>query len=385
MYYNKTFRVRAKFAAVIAMLATLVSACGSADANGGNLATATSAATSSFLIRPVAEFRTPWALAFLPDGRMLVTEEGGRLFLVSPDGAKTDVRNVPTVDTSGGDGLLDIAPGPDFARSQQVFFSYVESGRRLVLARAPLLLSKDGAALGTPVVLWRQNVAGGGTHTGGVIAFNPTGSHVFLTVGDFHEPDSVQDPQQARGKVLRLLLDGSVPADNPQSAAGGVQAQTWTTGHRNPYGLAFSADGRLWLHEMGPRGGDEFNLVERGRNYGWPIVSEGTQYSGAPIPPHASRAEFAAPLAHWTPVISPAGMVFYDGTMFPQWRGSALIGGLSSRGLLRVGFGTDGKPFAAENWDMGARIRDVAIASDGAIWVIEDSERGRLLRLAKRP
>jgi glucose/arabinose dehydrogenase len=354
---------------------------GSAHASGTNLSTPSVKASGSFTVRSVAEFERPWALAFLPDGRILVTEERGRLFLVTPSGAKAIVGNLPAVDTSGGDGLLDIAPAPDFARTSRVFFSYVEPGRRLVLARASLTMSTNGPALTDTSVIWRQNVSGGGTHTGGVIAFDPQGARVFLTVGDFEQPSTAQDPQQARGKVLRLNLDGTIPADNPSPAEGGVPAQTWTTGHRNPYGLAYAPDGRLWLHEMGPRGGDEINLVEQRRNYGWPVVSEGDQYSGSPIARHASRPEFAAPAAYWTPVVSPAGLVFYQGAMFAPWQGSALIGGLSVRALIRVSVGKDGTPRAAESWDMGARIRDVAVAPDGAVWVIEDGEPGRLLRL----
>ena len=194
-------------------------------------------------------------------------------------------------------------------------------------------------------------------------------------------PKSAQDPAQTRGKLLRLNLDGSTPADNPQTEEGGVRGQTWTTGHRNPYGLAFAPNGKLWLHEMGPRGGDEFNLIEPGRNYGWPLVSNGDNYDGTPIPRHITRPEFAAPAVYWTPVIAPAGLVFYEGSMFPQWRGSALIGGLRVRSLVRVSFGTNGQPDEAERWNMGARIRDVAVAPDGAVWLIEDNNPGRLLRL----
>jgi glucose/arabinose dehydrogenase len=201
-----------------------------------------------------------------------------------------------------------------------------------------------------------------------------------LAVGDRQLGKPAQDPQDSRGKLLRLNLDGSTPSDNPNAAAGGVPAQTWTLGHRNPYGLAFAADGKLWEHEMGPRGGDEFNLIEAGKNYGWPVVSNGDNYDGSKIPRHATRPDFAAPLLYWNPIIAPAGLVFYDGAMFPQWRGSALIGGLGSGVLVRVAF-TNGQPDEAERWDMGARIRDVAVAPDGTVWIIEDDDPGRLLRL----
>lgn len=337
-----------------------------------------------FIAKTVAAFNTPWALAFLPDGRMLVTEKPGHIFLVTQLGGKVQVGNVPAVAASGQNGLLHIAIAPDFAKSSQVYFSYVEPGDGggvLVLARATLSLSDTGPKLVDGAVIWRQTPKGGGGQPGGIIAFDPQGTHLFLTVGDRMIPTSAQDPDQARGKLLRLNLDGSTPHDNPLSTERGVRALTWTTGHRNPYGLAFAPDGRLWLHEMGPRGGDELNLIEPGLNYGWPLVSNGDEYSGAPIPRHATRPEFRAPAVYWTPVIAPAGLVFYKGAMFAQWQGSALIGGLRAQALVRIKFGPDGQPDEAERWNMGARIRDVGVAADGAVWLLEDSNPGRLMRL----
>jgi glucose/arabinose dehydrogenase len=357
--------------------------CPSADAASINAGNRAASPTRPFTSTAVAEFDTPWAIAFLPDGRMLATEKPGRIFLVTQSGRKTKVANVPPVLASGQNGLLDIVTAPDFASSSQVYFTYVEPGEggRLVLSRAVLFISENSAALANLTVIWRQTPAGGGGQPGGIIAFDPQGSHLFLTVGDRMQPNSAQDPSQARGKLLRLNLDGSAPDGNPHASKGGTLGQTWTTGHRNPYGLAFAPDGRLWLHEMGPRGGDEFNLIEPGRNYGWPIVSNGDNYNGTPIPRHSTRPEFAAPAIYWTPVIAPAGLAFYEGAMFPQWRGSALIGGLRARCLVRVIFGADGQPDEVERWNMRARIRDVAVAPDGAIWLIEDSNPGRLLRL----
>lgn len=368
-------------------LAATLAVCPAAYAASINAGDRSATSARPFASSPVAEFNTPWAIAFLPDGRMLVTEKPGRIFIVTQGGEKTDVRYVPKVLASGQNGLLDIAPAPDFASSSRIFFTYVEpgDGGRLVLSRATLSVSANGATLTDRTAIWRQAPAGGGGQPGGIIAFDRQGSHLFLTVGDRMRPDSAQDPAQARGKLLRLNPDGSTPADNPHASEGGLRGQTWTTGHRNPYGVAFAPDGRLWLHEMGPRGGDEFNLIEPDRNYGWPLVSNGDNYSGTPIPRHATRPEFAAPAVYWTPVISPAGLAFYDGAMFPQWRGSALIGGLSARALVRVTFGPDGQPDEAERWTMGARIRDVAVAPDGAVWVIEDSNPGRLLRLTPAP
>ncbi|WP_315783619.1 PQQ-dependent sugar dehydrogenase [Bradyrhizobium sp. SZCCHNPS1003] len=364
---------------VVGLIATTA-----AHADGINAGGRKASALRPFDARSVAEFDTPWAIAFLPDGRMLVTEKPGRIFLVTQDGKKLQIGNVPAVAVRGQNGLLDIAVSPSFATTSQIYLTYTEpsgEGSRLVLTRAVLSFANDSATLTDRTVIWRQTPAGGGGQPGGIVAFDPSGAHLFLTVGDRMQPNSAQDPRQARGKVLRLNLDGATPSDNPMAEDKGVPAQTWTTGHRNPYGLAFAPDGKLWLHEMGPRGGDELNLIEPGKNYGWPLVSNGDNYDGTPIPRHATRPDLAPPPLYWDPVIAPAGLVFYDGPMFPQWKGSALIGGLRVHALVRVAFRADGPPDEAERWDMGERIRDVAVAPDGAVWVIEDDSPGRLLRL----
>lgn len=373
---------RTTLLASVALAATLLFNS-AADAQRINAGDRPASDTVPFTTQDVADFSTPWALAFLPDGRMLVTEKPGRIFLATQEGEKIELGNVPDVLASGQNGMLDIAVAPDFESSSAIYFTYVEpdAGGRLVLARATLSISDNGATLADAAAIWRQTPGGGGGQPGGIIAFDPQGEHLFLTVGERMRPESAQDPEQARGKVLRLNLDGSTPSDNPQAGQGTVQGQTWTTGHRNPYGLAFAPDGRLWQHEMGPRGGDELNLIEQGQNYGWPVVSNGDEYSGAEIPDHDTRPEFAAPSVYWNPVISPAGLAFYEGELFPDWQGSALIGGLSVRSLVRVAFDVDGNPDEAERWNMGARIRDVAVAPDGAIWIIEDANPGRLRRL----
>jgi aldose sugar dehydrogenase len=337
-----------------------------------------------FIAQDVARFNTPWAMAFLPDGKMLITEKPGQIFLVAQSGRKTPVSNVPAVAAQGQNGLLDIAPSPSFPASREIYFTYSEpgaSGSSLVLSRAKLATSGANASLEDRQVIWRQTPAGGGGQSGGIIAFDPSGKHLYLTVGDRMRPETAQDPDQARGKLLRLNLDGSTPADNPHADQGGVRGETFTTGHRNPYGLAFAPDGRLWLHEMGPRGGDELNLIKPNGNYGWPLVSNGDNYSGKPIPRHSTRPEFIAPVLYWNPVIAPAGLAFYNGRMFPQWRGSALIGGLASTALVRVIFDAKGGAKETDRWDMEARIRDVAVAPDGAVWLIEDDSDGRLMRL----
>jgi glucose/arabinose dehydrogenase len=378
---------RAVMAVLTALLVAHPGGHSGAWAESINAGDRPASAEHPFTAKEVAEFNTPWAIAFLPDGRMLITEKPGRIFLVTQKGEKTRVRGVPEVEAVGQNGLLDIAPAPDFASSAGVYFTYVapgDSGSRLRLDRATLSVADGRASLADRKTIWQQTPGGRG-QPGGIIAFDPEGKHLFLTVGDRMQPDTAQDPKNGRGKLLRLNLDGSTPADNPQAAQGGVPGETWTIGHRNPYGLAFAPDGKLWLHEMGPMGGDELNLIEPGKNYGWPVVSNGDNYDGTPIPRHATRPEFAAPLLYWNPIIAPAGLAFYTGTMFPQWRGSALIGGLASQALLRISFRADGQPDEAERWQMDNRIRDVAVAPDGAVWIIEDADPGRLLRLTPSP
>ncbi len=337
-----------------------------------------------FAIRRVAAFDRPWAIAFLPDGRLVLTEKAGRLFLVTQAGARTAIDGVPAAYDRGQNGLLDVAPSPDFARDGLLYFTRVapgDGGGALVLARARLEESGGRARLRDLETLWRQRPASRGGQPGGIIAFAPDGRHLFLSVGDRMEPETAQDPDAARGKILRLNPDGSAPSDNPMAGQPGIRALTWSTGHRNPYGLAFAPDGTLWEHEMGPRGGDELNSIRRGGNYGWPEVSNGDQYSGWPIPRHATRPEFDAPALYWTPVIAPAGLAFYQGTQFPSWQGSVLIGGLRAEGLVRVTFDADGNAHQTDRWPLGRRIRDVAVAPDGAVWVIEDGAGAGLLRL----
>jgi len=341
-----------------------------------------------FIVERVAEFNTPWGLTFMPDGRMLVSEKhNGRIFIVTQQGQKTPISNVPPVVGQGQNGLLAVALAPKFVENNQIYFTYVApdvEGTRLVLARAKLMEGKELAALENLDIIWRQTPTGGGGQPGGVIAFDEQGKYLYLTVGDRMLPDSAQDVDGARGVVLRLDLDGAVPPDNPYTSQDGGRSPIWTKGHRNPYGLAFAGDGRLWSHEMGPRGGDELNLIEKGKNYGWPLVSEGTHYNFIPIPPHDTRPEFAAPVLSWTPVISPAGLIFYDGDMFPDWRGSALIGGLSSQALIQVTFDDENQAKEVARWPMGARIRNLAQAPDGAVWLVEDSVTGGLLRLTSK-
>jgi aldose sugar dehydrogenase len=343
-------------------------------------------------ITEIAKLDEPWAMAFLPDGRALVTEKSGALKLVALDGSGKmgDVSGVPPVAYGGQGGLGDVVLHPEFADNGFVYLSFAEPDGTAGLsgaavARAKLVLdSNGGGALENLAVIWRQapKVSGDG-HFGHRIAFAPDG-HLYISSGDRQKFDPAQDLAANLGKIVRLDADGTVPADNPfvDRAAdnGGVTAQVWSLGHRNPLGLAFDSSGRLWNIEMGPRGGDELNLVERGANYGWPIVSNGDHYDGRDIPDHPTRAEFQAPAAFWNPVISPASLMFYAGSVFPQWQGDAFISGLSSQSLVRVEFdGTVARE--AQRFAMRSDIRQVTQGPDGAIWLLEDGRRARILRL----
>lgn len=348
------------------------------------------AADPPFAANEVARFDQPWAMTFLPDGRLLVTERRGRLKLLRIGGEATTIEGVPEVAYGGQGGLGDVVLHPRFADNGWVYLSYAEAGKddtaggAVVRARLELDAAGDGGRLADLQVIWRQSpkVSGRG-HYGHRLAFDREGK-LFVSSGERQKFDPAQDMKSNLGKILRLNDDGSVPADNPFARRGGVTAQIWSLGHRNPLGLAFDAQGRLWNHEMGPKGGDELNLVRRGANYGYPTVSNGDHYDGRPIPDHATRPEFQAPAATWTPVISPAGLVIYSGERFPAWRGDGFIGGLSSQALIRVSF--DGETAReAERYPMGQRIREVEQGPDGALWLLEDGVGGRLLKLEPRP
>ena len=352
-----------------------------------------------FQVSEAGQFKEPWAMTFVPDGRLLVSEKKGALKLVALGATPADnktggigigsISGIPKVDYGGQGGFGDVVLHPRFADNGWIYLSYAEAGaddtRGGAVARAKLLLDdKGGGALSGLQVIWRQvpKVSGRG-HYGHRIAFGPDGK-LWITSSERQKFDPAQDMRSNLGKIIRLNDDGSVPADNPFAKEGGIAAQVWTLGHRNALGLAFDAQGRLWEHEMGPRGGDELNLIERGRNYGYPIVSNGDHYDGRVIPDHATRPEFAAPEVSWNPVISPAGFVIYSGDQFPQWKGNGFIGGLSSKSLVRIEF--DGSTAReAARYDMGERIREVEQGPDGSLWLLEDEDDGsggRLLKLS---
>lgn len=331
-----------------------------------------------FISRPLADFDRPWAMTFLPDGRILVTEKGGRLFIVTQQGRKSaPLAGLPRVAHAGQGGLGDVVLHPGFANNRFVYLSFAEPGPD---GRAGTAVGRGrlvGNAISGFEVLWRQTpkVSGSG-HFAGRIAFAPDGT-MFISSGERQKEQPAQDLGTNLGKVIHLTDEGGIPADNPFARAGGVKAQIWSWGHRNILGLAFAPNGRLWAAEMGPRGGDEVNLIEKGANYGWPVVSNGDDYDGTPIPDHPACPEFRAPEVSWNPSVSPAGLIHYSGDVFPQWKGSLLFGALSGEALIRVSL--EGGVRKADRYDMNGRIREVEQGPDGSVWVLEDG--GRLAKL----
>lgn len=398
------------------LLLTLLSTENRAQVNAG---TQTPEATLPFTMTRVAEFNLPWRIAFLPDGRMLITEKVGPVWLVTQQGEKTPVTNVPAVLSQGQGGMLGVYRSPNYDSDHTVYLTYSEpgdGGSSLALARAKLSIGDGSASLDDLHVIWRDGARGRGGQFGAAVAFSPDKKYLFLTVGDRQRMTPAQDSNSPLGKILRLTLDGKPAPGNPQAGKTGAAtldiinpprntevaktataaytytfpgpnltpAETWTSGHRTPYGLAFAPDGRLWELEHGPRGGDELNLIEPGKNYGWPLVSYAVNYDGTPIPSPDTRSDLAKPAIYWTPVIAPGSLTFYNGAMFPNWKGSALIGGLATRTLSRITFDAEGGAAPAERWDVGQQIRDVAVAPDGAVWVIANSRTGGLFRITPK-
>jgi aldose sugar dehydrogenase len=372
-----------KFPRLLAVLPVVLVACGGPD-------DVLLAQNPPFETTVIADFDEPWAMAFLPDGRLLVSEKRGALKLFDPKGATHEITGVPEVEYGGQGGFGDVVLHPDFASNQLVYFSYAEPGEGnaagAAVARAKLELAATGGQLADMEVIWRQNPkVGGRGHYGHRIAFDDDG-YLWISSGERQQFDPAQQMEKNLGKILRLNDDGTVPSDNPFANEGGTTAQIWSLGHRNPLGLAFDGNGRLWNVEMGPRGGDELNLVERGANYGYPIVSNGDHYDGRNIPDHDTNDAFKAPAAFWNPVISPSSLMFYSGSEFPEWQGDAFIGGLSSKSLVRIEFNGESAR-EAERFDMDARIRAVEQGPDGAVWLLEDEDdgsEGRLLRLSMK-
>jgi glucose/arabinose dehydrogenase len=362
----------------------------------------------------------PWKIAFLPDGRMLITEKVGGMQLVTQQGAKTPVKNVPAVLWRGQGGMLGVYLSPHYAKDHFVYLTYSEPGEpggsSLALARATLKLEKDAASLEGLKVIWRDGERGEGGQFGAEVAFSPDGKLLYLTSGDRQRMTPAQDPNQPLGKILRLTLDGKPAPGNPMAGKIGTPtvpvidppedteaaktapvvrtytfpgpnltpSETWASGIRTPYGLAFAPDGRLWELEHGPKGGDELNLIEPGKNYGWPYVSYGNNYNDVPIPKPDSRPDLTKPVIYWVPVIAPGNLMFYKGAMFSQWNGSAFASGLVSKALVRITFDGKGGAKTAERWDLGHRVRDIEEAPDGSLWWVEDAKPGGLFHITAK-
>lgn len=387
----------------------VLAACGT----GGSGSAAV--AERPFTVSEVAKFDAPWAMDFLPGTTTaLVTEKPGRLWLVDVrSGQKRPVAGVPRVVAVGQGGLLDVVLSPTFAADKTVYLTYSEpssnGGSGLALAHAKFIGDGGGLRLDGLQVIWRDPAGGRGGQFGARVVFSPDGRSLFLSSGERQRFTPAQDPNQPLGKILRLTLDGKPAPGNPWAGRNGASvilvtdppkdteaakqtagrrvawpgpnltpAETWTTGHRNPLGLAFAPDGRLWETEMGPKGGDEVNLIEPGKNYGWPVVSNGDNYDGVPIPRQSTRPDFAAPKVWWNPSVSPAGLLIYTGRLFPNWSGDALIPNLTAQALIRVHIRGD-RATKADQWPMGARIRAVDQGPRGEVYLLEDG--GRLLRL----
>ena len=346
--------------------------------------TSTSKQLQTFKVQQITQFNEPWALAVLPDQRLIVTERKGQLKLFDPLTKRTvNITGLPEVAYGGQGGLGDIVLHPNFNQNQWVYYSYAEKGpggQGAAVARAQLDLNSAVPALKNHEVIWRQipKVSGKG-HYGHRLAFDHEGK-LWIASGERQKFTPAQDMKSNLGKVLRLNDDGTPASNNPFAQQGGVTAEIWSFGHRNPLGIAFDAKNQLWVVEMGPKGGDELNLIRKGKNYGYPIVSNGDHYDGKPIPDHSTRPEFQKPELSWTPVISPSSLLIYQGRQFPKWQGKALIGGLSSEALIIVDL--EQNPVKEiQRIDMKERMRGLQEAQDGSIWVIEDGKNAKLLKL----
>ena len=376
--------------------------------------------TLPFKMTTTATFGLPWRIAFLPDGKMLVTEKIGPIWLVSPQGEKiAPLSGTPPVYWQGQNGMLGVFVSPKYATDQSIYITYIEPGDYgggQALARAKLVTGRVNR-LEDFIVLWRQMPRGKGGQAGGQIAFSPDGQYIYMSVGDCQRMTPAQDPNQPVGKILRLTLDGKPAPGNPNAGKVGAStiplidpprdtevaktaktvstytfpaenltpAETWASGFRAPYGLAFSPTGELWEVEHGPRGGDELNLIEKGKNYGWPLVSYGKNYNEVSIPSHDTRPDLTKPVLYWVPVIAPGNLMFYRGKKtFPQWDGSGFISGMATMCINRIVFDGKGGAKTAERFDIGKRIRDVEQGPDGSLWMIEDANPGALIHVTPK-
>ncbi len=373
------------------MLRTVLSAAALSFASAAAAQGATQtfpSSTGSIAVETVATgLQYPWALAFLPDGRMLVTERPGRMRIATADGKLSPaIAGLPKVFASGQGGLLDVAIDRRFAQNRTIYFCFAEptgSGARTALARARLEDEATPYLEDVKVIFRQDGPPSSGNHFGCRIVQMPD-NNIFLTMGDhFTQRNEAQNLGNHIGKIVRVAPDGSVPKDNPFVGRRGAKPEIWSYGHRNSQGAAINpVSGKFWMHEHGPRGGDELNIPEAGKNYGWPVIGYGIDYNGARIHESTHKPGMEQPIRQWTPVIAPSGMAFYTGDLFPAWKNNLFIGGLASQALVRLEL--DGNKVVNEErllQDMKQRIRDVRVGPDGALWLLTDSANGQLLRV----
>ncbi|MDT0646279.1 PQQ-dependent sugar dehydrogenase [Zunongwangia sp. F260] len=324
----------------------------------------------------------PWGMAFLPDNRLLVTERAGTLRIYDErDSISQPIKGTPEVFSQGQGGLLDVALDPDFEQNKYVYLSFAEPGQdstaSTALGRGRF---EDNQIKGFEVIFRMEPKVEGPNHFGGRIVFARDGM-LFLTLGERFKFEPAQDLSSHLGTIVRINKDGSVPQDNPFLGDENARDEIWSYGHRNIESAAIDPEsGLLWIAEMGPLGGDEFNQPEAGSNYGWPKVSWGDNYDGSKIPDPEPDSEFADAVVHWTPTISPSGLIFYTGSMYPEWQNSALIGGLTSSGLVRMDVNGE-QAEEVERIPLTIRVRDIEQAPDGSIYVLTDEDNGKILRL----
>lgn len=370
----------------------------------GNLPDMVQTKSGMIKIECLATLNEPWGMAWLPDGRLLVTEKPGRLRIYSQGKLSEPIGGLPKVEYHGQGGLLDVEVDPDFSRNGYIYISYTEAAKiqpnvtrdigdpRLgkfndhtdaVLKGAAVARGKlDGNEIKNLDIIWRQvpKTIGRG-HFGGRLVFASDGK-LFITSSERQRLEPAQDLTGNLGKIVRINPDGSIPKDNPFVGKKGILPDIWSYGHRNSLGAAINpASKQLWIHEMGPIHGDELNIPLAGKNYGWPLVSNGDNYDNSRIPDHETKPEFAGPIAYWHPAISPSGLAFYTGSLFKSWLNNALIGSFNSEALVRLSL--DGNNVSSEEriW-LQRRIRDVIQAPDGSVWLLTDYKDGELLRLS---
>jgi glucose/arabinose dehydrogenase len=341
---------------------------------------------AAYRIETVAEgLSFPWNIAFLPGGDLLVTELDGRLRIVRGGVLDpTPVAGVPSVYRASQGGLFDVVLHPRFAENALVYLSYAHGEPRANATRVARARFTGAALQNLEVIFTSRPTKDTPVHYGGRLAFLPDGTLLVTTGDGFDYRESAQALDNLLGKTVRIDDDGTIPADNPFVANPDALDEIWTYGHRNPQGLVVAGDtGRVYLHEHGPRGGDELNLVARGVNYGWPVITYGMDYSGAYVSPYTEMAGMAQPVVYWVPSIAPAGMTYYDGDAFPQWKGDLFVAALVEQSIRRIDLDADGNVVGQEVLftEIGARLREVRAGPDGNLYVLTDGPQGRVLRI----